>query len=83
MGEDLSLIAIISAWKAEAGIEGYKSVVAIHVDGDQLYIITRHPGLFIGMKGKLAKKYEGVLSEHGYKYDVRFIDMFCGDVKQF
>lgn len=83
MDEEVTLVDVVSAWKAEAGLPSYKSTVAIHVDGDTLFIVTLHPGLFIGYHGSLEKKYSAILKKHGFPSKVRYVDMFVGNVKQF
>lgn len=83
MENKMSLVDIVSAWKTEAGIPAFKGTVAIHDEGDTLYIVTRHPCFFEGEKGKLLGKYMKVLKENGYRRNVKFVDLFMGDVKQF
>lgn len=83
MNEEMSLVDIVSAWKSEAGLPSYQNTVAVHEDGEKLFVVTKHPGLLIGLHGKLGNKYSAILREHGYAHKIVYVDMFCGDVKQF
>lgn len=73
----------IADWKKEANLKSYEETVACHIDGKTLYIVTRFPGRFIGKAKTLYDKYAKVLKEKFGIKDIRFIDIFCGDVKIF
>lgn len=79
-----SLVEIVAEWKAEIGIKSYQETVAIHRSGDTLNIVTQKPGLFIGLYGDMCKKYKDLIQSNGYKIShINFVDIFCGNVREF
>lgn len=71
---------ILSEWKKECKIsEG----IAAHLDGNNLYIVTRFPGVMIGYHGTTIEKYKEIFQNQGYDINIQFIDIFCGDAKMF
>ncbi len=74
---------IVREWKSESGIKRYDDPTVIHQHEGKLFIITKQPGLFIGYHGNLINKYREVFRNHGYEFEIQFVDTFCGDVKEF
>ena len=74
------LTEIVTSWANEAGIKPWKETVAIHVEDNVLYIVTQHPGYFIGKTGELCEKYTQKIKDSGYDLKVSFVDIFCGGV---
>lgn len=84
MNDTMTLIEIMKAWKQDSKVDRIeRETIACHVCGDKLFVVTKHPGWFIGKQGWLVDKYRNTLKENGYPYDVRFVDLFCGDVREF
>lgn len=80
----LELKEIMENWKKESGIKAYfRETIAAHSCGDTLFVITRHPGWFIGKSGVLVDKYSAILRENGFPDQVVFVDLFCGNVRIF
>ena len=74
---------IMEKWKREAGIASWVETIAIHCSEHTLFIVTQRPGLFIGYHGQLIEKYHSILKENGYDVTIQFVDIFCGDIKEF
>lgn len=75
---------VVSEWKNEAGINRFQpECTAIHLSENTLFIITRHAGMFIGRAGTLIDKYREIFKENGYEFKIEFVDIFCGDIKEF
>lgn len=82
---------IVEEWKDEVdepikkqrGINYRRETIAIHIEGDTLYIATKNPGLYIGFHGQLADKYRKILEENGHNLRISFVDLFCGNVREF
>lgn len=84
MDEKMTLTEIMKAWKRDSKVDIIdRETIACHVCGDKLFVVTKHPGWFIAKQGWLVNKYRNILKENGYPYDVRFVDLFCGDVREF
>ena len=82
-GNISALYCIIKDWANEAGIKSFKETIAFHLCGKDLYIITKSCGFFIGYHGQLYNKFKEILSANGYNVEIKFIDLFCGGVKEF
>ncbi len=79
-----SIKEIVADWKDEIGIKPYQETVAIHKDGDRLFIITQSPGRFIGIHGSLVDKYKERMRANGYEINmISFVDLFVGNVREF
>lgn len=75
---------IVADWKDEIGIKSWEETVAVHKDGDKLFIITKSPGRFIGYHGDLVDKYRKILQENGHDVSlISFVDLFVGNVREF
>ena len=79
-----SIKEIVAEWKDEIGIKSFEETVAVHKDGDKLFIITKSPGRFIGRHGDLVEKYKGIMRANGHEVNiVSFVDLFVGNVREF
>lgn len=79
-----TLKEIVAEWKDEIEIKPFQETVAIHKDGDKLFIITKSPGRFIGRYGSLTDKYKEIMQENGHEINViSFVDLFVGNVREF
>lgn len=73
---------IIELWKQDAGLRITQPVI-IHVDDDDLWIITDRPGWMIGVHGDLADRYKEILKANGYNLRIRFVEFGYSDVREF
>lgn len=79
-----SIKEIVAEWKDEIGIKSFQETVAIHKEGDRLFVITKSPGLFIGRHGVLVDKYKEIMRTNGHEINiVSFVDIFVGNVREF
>lgn len=84
MNDTMTMIEIMKTWKRDSKVDIIdRETIAYHVCGDKLFVVTKHPGWFIGKQGWLVDKYRNILKENGYPYDVRFVDLLCGNVREF
>lgn len=84
MDEKMTLTEIMKAWKRDSKVDIIdRETIAYHVCGDKLFVVTKHPGWFIGKQGHLVDEYRIALKENGYPYDVRWVDLGCGGVREF
>lgn len=61
-------------WRKESGAIKVRDAVVAHVKGDELYVVTAHPGFYIGKCGELSAKYTDKLKELGIAQRVHFVD---------
>ena len=81
---NLELNEIMEKWDEEAkGRLCERETIGVHICGDKLFVITKYPGWFIGLRGQLVDKYRNILKDNGYPCDVQFVDLFCGGVRIF
>ena len=79
-----SIKEIVAEWKDEIGIKPFEETVAVHKDGDRLFIITKSPGRFIGWHGELVEKYKGIMRANEHEINlISFVDLFVGNVREF
>lgn len=84
MNDTMTLTEIMKAWKRDSKVDRIeRETIAAHSCGDTLFVITRHPGWFIGKSGVLVDKYRAILRENGFPDQVVFVDLFCGNVRIF
>lgn len=73
---------IVTEWKDEVD-KLDRETIAIHVENDKLFIVTKNAGLYIGYHGILVDKYRDILKDNGYDLKISFVDVFCGNVREF
>ena len=79
-----SIKEIVAEWKDEIGIKSFEQTIAIHKDGNRLFIITMSPGRFIGWHGELVEKYKEIMHANGHDINlINFVDLFVGNVREF
>lgn len=78
----MDVCEIVEQWVNEIGTSYFRHAVVVHVEDENIYIITDKPGLMIGYHGSLVDKYRGILKENGYKQQIEFIDTAVGYVKK-
>jgi len=78
-----SISSILESWMDESGLKTRNETIAFHVQDDKLFIVTRYPGWLIGLHGCLFDKYRRLLKYNGYDLKIRFVDVFCGEVREF
>ena len=79
-----SIREIVMEWKAESGIFRWEETTVIHKSADTLFVITRRPGWFIGIRGCMVDKFKKILQENGHKINhIRFVETGLGDVSEF
>ena len=79
-----SIKEIVAEWKDEVGIKSFEETVAVHKEGDKLFIITQSPGRFIGRHGDLVEKYKGIMRANEHEINlISFVDLFVGNVREF
>lgn len=74
---------IIESWMEEAGLQRRNETIAFHVSDDTLFIITRFPGILIGKYGSLVDKYRRLMKSNGYDFQIHFVDLSCGYIREF
>ena len=78
----MGVYEIVEQWVNEIGSQYFRHAVVIHIDGENIYIITDKPGLMIGYHGALVNKYREILKDNGYTQQIEFVDTFVGYVKE-
>ena len=73
---------IVALWRQDAGAR-FTNPTIIHVDDDDLWIITDRPGLMIGRHGYLVDRYKEILKDNGYNLRIRFVEFGHRDVDEF
>ena len=83
--ERKSLVSIFEDWKREIGGVDFllKENVAIHIENGVLFIITRCPGYFIGLHGRMIEKYQKIMKESGYDLKIQFVELGLHYVAEF
>ena len=71
------LLKIMKDWYREAFKSKFHLMgpVYYHINDNELTIYTGWPGLMIGLHGQLVDKYEKILKDNNFNYDVKFIDL--------
>ena len=74
---------IIESWMDEAGLKRKSETIAFHICENDLFIITKYPGWFIGKYGFLVDKYRRLMKSNGYDLKIHFVDLSCGYIREF
>lgn len=70
-------------WRRESGALQLRDTVVAHVHDDSLFVITRHPGLYIGKGGSLVEKYTVRCRKEGIAERIKFVDIGTSYVHTF
>lgn len=85
MGDiEMTLQEIIGNWKEEAGLnrDYLSETTCCHQEGTTLYIITKRPGLWIGLHGRLSDKYREILKPFGIEH-LNFVEAAYTNIRMF
>lgn len=74
---------IIESWMEEAGLKNRNETIAFHVSENNLFIVSKYPGWLIGKYGSLVDKYRRLMKSNGYDFQIHFVDLSCGYIREF